>query len=609
MAKVIGRSNESLWVGVGSEEMLNSVWDEVFFTVEVKSNEQYVNLSGFGEAVSRRIMEATRKNGEGAGERDWVMKVHEVVGSMDAVKVGLVVIAKKAEEVIMIANNGGGVSLFRAGKFGKVLDAQNDLTWVKGRVVDGDVAILGNRAFYDAVEYSKLKAILAMEMDTFESKVNVIAERLMVEVERIGTPGVVSLVVGVEMSGTGMERADVKGVGEASLEKVKRVFGGWAIRKLGERLKRREKKVFIHGNTGKRRVGNLIVGITVVLLVSLGWGVRSRQIAQRTREFEELTAPIINIIEEVNREKTVSRAKARSILATGLEKLEVVKAQGGQSNQEKEELFSLAERLDQLLVEVSGEVKIDPGVYLDLELVREGFLGDKMGLVGDDVYVVDSNKLLVIKVGTVNKTADVVVSGEELRGAKMFSGDEEYGYVWGDQGVVRLEVGKASKLFDDEDGWEDVRALGAFLGRVYVLDGGTGELWRCKEVEGGEWVTQRWLAPGVAPDFSQVTDMVVDGNIWVLDRDGGVREYEGGASSGFGLSNIEVGVDACCLVVGEEEVGVLDRKGQRLLVYDKTGEYVKQLLWEQFGVASDAVIRAGKVLVLVGSKIFEVDVR
>jgi hypothetical protein len=116
----------------------------------------------------------------------------------------------------------------------------------------------------------------------------------------------------------------------------------------------------------------------------------------------------------------------------------------------------------------------------------------------------------------------------------------------------------------------------------------------------------------VVPDFSSVVDIAIDGDVWVLDRDGTISLYRQGAPVNFNVSGLVAEISDAVAIdteIESENIYVLDRSNSRVLVIGKNGDYKEQYEWAGIsGVSDMAVVESlGKILLLSGSNIYEIE--
>ncbi len=140
-------------------------------------------------------------------------------------------------------------------------------------------------------------------------------------------------------------------------------------------------------------------------------------------------------------------------------------------------------------------------------------------------------------------------------------------------------VDGASKLeLAGQEEWQDVRQIEMYQGRLYAADVGRGQVFR---YEPGQYTTPPtpWFAQPV--DLTEMRNMRIDGEIWLLVESGQVLRYFQGEQVPFSLdSSVGLIQQAVDFVVGDATnpfIYLADRPGERIWVYDKDGAYVQQL--------------------------------
>jgi hypothetical protein len=140
-------------------------------------------------------------------------------------------------------------------------------------------------------------------------------------------------------------------------------------------------------------------------------------------------------------------------------------------------------------------------------------------------------------------------------------------------------VDGASKLdLAEQTDWQDVRQIEMYQGRLYAADVGRSQVYR---YEPGQYAAPptAWFAQPV--DLSDMRNMRIDGEIWLLLESGQVLRYFQGEQVPFSLdSSVGLIQQAVDFVVGDATnpfIYLADRPGERVWVYDKNGSYVQQL--------------------------------
>jgi sugar lactone lactonase YvrE len=191
-----------------------------------------------------------------------------------------------------------------------------------------------------------------------------------------------------------------------------------------------------------------------------------------------------------------------------------------------------------------------------------------------------------------------------LIGAKLIAGGEETGWVLTNDGIMKLSKNNVDLAVPKEDKWTEIKALATYGESVYLLDTGKSEIYKYRQDEQGEWKESRWLAPGIAPNFSKVIDMAVDGNVWLLDEDGTLRKFAKGAPNKLAANELGEPIEKACCVAVNGGVWVVDRGKDKVIEFDEDGKYKQQVVGGNLGLVTDVVVIDNKIWMLAGNKLY-----
>ncbi|RMF29636.1 MAG: hypothetical protein D6759_13495 [Chloroflexi bacterium] len=147
----------------------------------------------------------------------------------------------------------------------------------------------------------------------------------------------------------------------------------------------------------------------------------------------------------------------------------------------------------------------------------------------------------------------------------------EYNPTWG---LKRLALGQPPQPLVP-------RALGAFNGKLYILDGGSSQIWRYEPTAEGYGSPESYfVAP--PPDLSQAVGMAIDGSIYVLLADGRIVKLFGGEPFPYQISGLEQPFvrPVAIALEGDKEEGaiyVADAGADRIVALSKQGAFIHQI--------------------------------
>lgn len=136
----------------------------------------------------------------------------------------------------------------------------------------------------------------------------------------------------------------------------------------------------------------------------------------------------------------------------------------------------------------------------------------------------------------------------------------------------------------NRDQWQNPTVIASYNGNFYLLDAGQGRILRYRPTaDGYSNPPDNYFEGDATLDLTGVIDMAIDGNIWLLYRDGTVQTFLEGRQAPFVLQAppdspinnpqaLYVGSDAGT----SESLFITDAGGARILEYDKEGNYLRQ---------------------------------
>lgn len=354
---------------------------------------------------------------------------------------------------------------------------------------------------------------------------------------------------------------------------------------------------------GQRARLILLAAVLIVVLVPVAVVVRGWQEGANTRADAEALLDLATARLASGQEAFDAGDKvgARALLA---------EAQG-HVDRARTILVARSPRADQLAVEIQRELnevlQIQPLYGLVQPLVR--FPPDaephRVLVVDQDIYVLDMGRQVVqhfrldLSSNTVaDQAGDVVLrQGERI-------GDAEVGRLvamtWQlaipgiEDRPSLLVLDRNNNLFKFDPRVEGVTRVANFASsylsapsqivsygnRLYVVDQGANRLFRYNPADFGAQ-PDSWFAEQTPISLGGVQTMSIDGDIWLLFGNGQLVRYRQGVQVSFALENsIPLPGEPVDLAVGPQAnsfVYLADRTDQRILVFDKTGTFQRQL--------------------------------
>jgi ABC-type uncharacterized transport system permease subunit len=122
-----------------------------------------------------------------------------------------------------------------------------------------------------------------------------------------------------------------------------------------------------------------------------------------------------------------------------------------------------------------------------------------------------------------------------------------------------------------------------------------------------------WLSSGTNIDFSNVSQMAIDGSIYALYPNSRILKFSQGSPQSFSVKGVvpEIGnIDAVYASPDNQYLYLLDRAGSRVVVTDKKGVYKAQYVDPGISQAINLIASEsdGKIILLIGDKLYSLNI-
>lgn len=348
------------------------------------------------------------------------------------------------------------------------------------------------------------------------------------------------------------------------------------------------------------RIGGVFL---VLLLVSVGAGMWRRDKLNKQNHYQVVAQPIRDALTEAEQIRGVNPIRARDLMTKAKQTIEsTTEFEVGEFATDWK---SLVVKVDQQWQVVSGEKQIESKNWFDLAVIKEGMTVDLMTVDGSWLEVLDKNNKLVGGVNLNDKTSQQLMAGSSLDGVVGMG----KGVLLTDKGLIKINPDKktTTNIFAQMDELESANKVTGFGGNVYTMD--ATDLWKFPATDAGLGNRRRYFGVGVTPSLSEIVDMWVDGDVWLMTSSGTVSRYTKGAKVSFNLSGWSDGFGgAQRLITSESELFIWDKQNGVVVVFDReTGDYKRKLSNDNLKMASDLVVdETGQRLIMaVGGKLME----
>lgn len=569
--KVVGGATSKVWAQVDaqvSEKMV--VLTGVIVSYEGESDVLDLALVG-GE-----VLEALSQAGaECRTATDLDRRMLQIETPIADVEVGLAVVVARDKE--LLASTKGGIEVYL--KRGKTLSRlqTGDGPAVSGTVENNDVVVL---ATSDVVE----KLGLVKWRETMERGVEGL-EELAVAVHSLSSSEKMAIMMG-EVDGE-------TGIG-SRLSKI------WD--KFASRFWKTEDKLIVVSRETKRVNTMLGAGLIVLLAIGIIVGVVKRGAVQKEQAISNLSHNVTEKLTEAAQVALQDGERASYLLIQANTEVEKFKKETKRES-DLVEAEKLTKQIKQKEAEIFKKKIVDPKVLVELAVLEPVLeLGVARGDGGDGVLLTDKRMAGILGVNLEDKSSWKIKGGPYIDLA-VYEGDT-YGIEADGVYKIAKKGGEEQRIIEADELWDSPQYIGIYGGNVYVMDRGVSEIWKYAKLSEGYGARKRWLAPGIELDFSNVSDMWIDGDVWIVTSSGKLERYSRGVPVEFAMAGLPYAEQgrlsgAVAVVTDENMVYVLEAGASRVVAFEReSGHYTQQYVSEK--------LKEGRGLVIVDKKAFVV---
>ena len=359
--------------------------------------------------------------------------------------------------------------------------------------------------------------------------------------------------------------------------------------------------------TARQRRRWIMLGVVTAIIVVALFGLSVSRTAAARQEYTSVIVPLESMFDEVKAlptdQKQQQRVRAQSLL-------ERVQATRVKHRRNSAALTDLRLEIERYAQEISGQKEVvNLPIFYDFRLIAADFLAQRAKRDDDAAVFLDpgSRKIISLIVGT---KASEVIAIAGIDQAKDLALNESSIFIL-DGKIVKqgsIRGGSAQPIAELKDAQEPSQ-IEIFGESLYVLDKAAQQIWRAPL--SAEATTSGWVRSARGVPFNDLTDMAIDGEIWLADSSGNIYRFTRGERTNFVVVNLDIPLSSSLLIAVQPEgksLVVVEPDQKRLVVMSKSGEYQMQVVSEQFGAATDLFLNDDETMafVVAGSVVYQV---
>ncbi|MFZ5534623.1 MAG: hypothetical protein ACOY3M_00535 [Patescibacteria group bacterium] len=529
--------------------------------------------------------------------------------------VSLVLLVPIGQTLYIVSKGNGAVYLKRGDQLAKLLTSDGSLS---GNMRPGDTIIAATQSFLGTL--SEQEIIGAFD----HLRPHEVAEKLTIRLhERQGGEGGAALIF--EMGKPLDTEQEEKIVPSATIAPTAKRRGMMIptvkaiIRRITPASGRAKARILIHKvrSHPSFSVKRFIAVIVITLfLASVALGIRRQQTVQVQSAVTDAVATAKHSFDEGMALLELNPVKGRERLTSARDTLAPLIARKSRSA-ELREARQLYEEVVKNLTRAMHSVDVQPELYFDMGLLKKDAKATDISLFDETIGIYDAFGKTVYTLGVTNRNGNIVGGGNGFDNASHVAVYGDKVYVWTPTGIhqIRLSDQKTvPNMIPASSEWGRISDMAVFGGNIYLLDTQKSRIWKYVATEKGFSQLFEYLNPDTLPDLSQVTNLAIDGSVWLGTTNGTIMRFTAGKENSYTPQGHDMPLGKRLSVYTHDElkmVYVLDHDYHRVVVFDKEGMYMAQYVWRAgFQPTALAVSESSrKLFLLAEGKIYATDLK
>lgn len=319
-----------------------------------------------------------------------------------------------------------------------------------------------------------------------------------------------------------------------------------------------------------------------------------------------IDADIKNIDQLVLQQPLIAREKAQK----SLQVVEALKKE--KNNRESLKLIDeQIQKLENIINQIAGENSLD---RLSIAFNLDNFLGKKIEIEGEQIFILENSGQEILKINT--DLSQEKLSLDNNQKIRNFTVSDGKLFVLSN-GIQMLDLQKNEQKFKEikTEGESDKNAeyLSSFGPYLYLVNKEKRNIYRYYYNTEKLSEPIGWLIDKQGINFENISDLIIDGDLWLGDKSGRLLKFNKGYTADFQITGLSKPLNSTISISSSEDnntLAILEKQNKRLIILTKDGQLISEIKSNELAGVSSIVIKADgkKVYALSGSVVYEVEI-
>lgn len=513
------------------------------------------------------------------------------------------------EDVLYLANIGTGEVLLKRGqKLGKILSSGEIAA---GKVMPGDILFFSSKTFINCIDTDKQKELLQRENIT-----DIAEDAYSLLVSNNSSIGAAAVIFKLEeqIISTFEGKSD-----DTSQKKDHKTIINQKWQNITSFFHQKKEDLWEEGEDSKSKRTLLTIAIILIflLIASIFLNINHSQSTNKENRLKQTLELVSHQYDEAISLIDLNPSRARILLSDGKISLSGILKDFPKNSKEYKQVSDWLSKIAEKEVDAYKIFKFTTApLFFDINLIKNGGAGNKISLDKETSVILDSKNKTVYSLFLDTKKASIIAGSETVKDTRLLTVHGKSAYVLNSDGIVGIDITTKTvqSVVKQDKEWGEIGELVSFGGNLYLLDKKNNAIWKYIALETGFSTKGSYLNPGIQVSFTNAGKMLIDGSVWVLADPASILKFTNGHSDAFAFKGLSDTLSDISNIFTSDEAKnlyILQKNSQRILVFDKEGNYQSQYQWDELKNADDLVVSEAdkKIFVLSASKIYAIDLK
>ena len=252
------------------------------------------------------------------------------------------------------------------------------------------------------------------------------------------------------------------------------------------------------------------------------------------------------------------------------------------------------------IISLSGGDKVTPQQFFDLTILGENSSGVDLFLDENELWILDPQGKRLTSININTKKTNLEAGGENIGQAKKVFIINNLIHLSDNESVERINTNdEHEKLFSAD--LSESNLLSNWGSNFYLVQ--DKDIYKYSPVDNGYSSGSSWIKGNVSFNWEEITSMAIDGNIWLLTKNGAIYKL----ASGVVDSNIDLNLNlrrADYLTASPltDRIAFFDKEDSTLYVITKQGRMSAKMPLELEDVRDIAISTDGQQVFILSAK-------